>query len=90
MSEWRAIKLAPAGEVVETKIDDEDGERNVQLMRREGNLWFVPDSSMYVYYRPTHWRRPTPEQMETLARRADEEARRHSDRARRYRAGVHQ
>lgn len=25
---------------------------------RSGNLWFVPDGSMYVYYRPTHWKQP--------------------------------
>lgn len=44
-------------EVVETKIDDAKGERNVQrLQKGDGRLWFVPDGSMYVYYEPTHWR----------------------------------
>lgn len=54
---WHSISLAPAEEVVETKIHDDDGERNVAKLVRSGNLWFFPDRSMYVYYRPTHWRR---------------------------------
>jgi hypothetical protein len=52
---WQPIKLAPDGEVVLTKIDDENGERNVQKLRRRGNLWFTPDDKMYVYYTPTHF-----------------------------------
>lgn len=44
------------GVVVETKIDDAGGVRNVQTLKRQGTLWFYPDGSMYVYYRPTHWR----------------------------------
>lgn len=55
--DWEPISLAPVGEVVWTKIDDEDGERNVQQLVRQGRLWFLPDKSMYVYYTPTHWRR---------------------------------
>lgn len=39
-----------------TKVDDEKGVRNEQELKRQGNLWFVPDGSMYVYYTPTHWR----------------------------------
>lgn len=49
--------VAPEKEEVWTKIDDERGERNVQTLVREGNLWFYPDKSMYVYYTPTHWHR---------------------------------
>lgn len=45
---------ADPGEVVLTKINPPD--RNEQELKRMGNLWFVPDGSMYVYYRPTHWR----------------------------------
>jgi hypothetical protein len=52
---WQPIKLAPVDEVVLTKIDDENGERNVQKLKRRGNLWFMPDDSMYVYYVPTHF-----------------------------------
>lgn len=56
--DWIKIQdeLPPHGAVVQTKIDDENGERNVQNLKLQGNLWFVPDGSMYVYYRPTHWR----------------------------------
>lgn len=49
------ISLPPNGVVVRTKIDDKDGERNDQSLKRRDNLWFLPDDSMYVYYRPTHW-----------------------------------
>lgn len=55
MPEWHEINLAPADEVVWTKIDDEHGERNVQKLKRVKNLWWFPDMSMYVYYTPTHW-----------------------------------
>lgn len=49
-------RLPPGGLDVETKIYDEHGERNVQVLQRKGRLWFFPDGSMYVYYTPTHWR----------------------------------
>jgi hypothetical protein len=48
----------PEGVSLETKIDDARGIRNVQLLKRMGNLWWFPDGSMYVYYVPTHWRAP--------------------------------
>ena len=54
--DWQPTSLAPAGKVVWTKIHDENGERNVQKLVRDGNLWFFPDWSLYVYYTPTHWR----------------------------------
>lgn len=54
---WQPISLAPVDEIVETKIDDEHGERNVQKLVRKGRLWWTPDGAMYVYYTPTHWRR---------------------------------
>lgn len=59
-NEWIATsqQLPKDGEVVHTKIDDEKGCRNEQLLKRQGNLWFFPDGSMYVYYRPTHWMPP--------------------------------
>ena len=55
---WIAIKdkLPPKGLIVETKIDDKDGVRNITNLVRDGILWFFPDYSMYVYYTPTHWR----------------------------------
>ena len=56
---WHACsqERPPENELVETKISDSDGERNVTTLQRIGNLFFVPDGSMYVYYEPTHWRR---------------------------------
>lgn len=51
-----SVSLPPEGLIVETKIDDERGCRNQQYLKRSGNLWFLPDGSMYVYYTPTHWR----------------------------------
>jgi hypothetical protein len=53
---WQSIITAPEGKVVETKIDDGAGVRNVAKLKRSGRLWFVPDGSVYVYYTPTHWR----------------------------------
>lgn len=88
--EWHEIKTAPAEEIVETKIDDADGVRNVQPLRRTGRLWWMPDGSMYVYYTPTHWRPLSVEILEALARDEDERARRATKRAAdlRHRAAV--
>jgi hypothetical protein len=52
-----ADELPPEGVEVDTKIDDADGTRNEQSLKRKGSLWFFPDMSMYVYYSPTHWRK---------------------------------
>jgi hypothetical protein len=49
-------KLPPEGEVVMTVIADGGDIRNEQQLVRKGNLFFFEDMSMYVYYRPTHWR----------------------------------
>ena len=58
MSEWVQTnsRLPKEGEIVETKLDDGTYIRNVQPLKRKGNLWFLPDDAMYVYYTPTHWR----------------------------------
>lgn len=55
---WRSVAESkpPEGMIVDTKISDGNSERNEQPLKRSGNLWFVPDGSMYVYYRPTHWK----------------------------------
>lgn len=55
---WLSVVDDPPtdGVVVQTKLDDANGERNRQLLKRRGYLWFVPDGTMYVYYTPTHWR----------------------------------
>lgn len=56
MSAWISVsyRLPPEGEIVETKISPPD--RNETRLIRHGNLWWFPNMSMYVYYRPTHWR----------------------------------
>lgn len=48
-------QLPPDNMVVQTKIEDENGCRNQQDLKRIGDLWYVPDGKMYVYYKPTHW-----------------------------------
>lgn len=50
------VTLPKEGETVMTKILDANGERNEQKLIRKGNLWFLEDNSMYVYYTPTHWK----------------------------------
>jgi hypothetical protein len=70
-SDWLdcAVVLPPPGVLVDTKIDDADGVRNEQPLKRQGSLWFVADGSMYVYYLPTHWRAiaPVPRDLIPLA-----------------------
>lgn len=46
------------GEVVDTCIIEGDYVpiTNEQTLKKSGPLWFFPDSSMYVYYTPTHWK----------------------------------
>jgi hypothetical protein len=46
----------PQNQVVETKVDDLEGLRNLQNLKLVDKLWFLADGSMYVYYTPTHWR----------------------------------
>lgn len=55
---WKATKdeLPEEGVPVETMIADGDGVRNETILKRRKSLWFFPDDSMYVYYRPTHWK----------------------------------
>lgn len=53
---WRDIETAPENMLVMTKIDDADGCRNEQTLKRQGRLWWTADGGMYVYYTPTHWR----------------------------------
>lgn len=38
-----------------------DGGGHVQTLVRDGNLWFFPDRSMYVYFTPKYWK-PIPEE----------------------------
>ncbi len=55
-------ELPADGQIVRTKIDDARGCRNETTLYRSGNLWFVADGSMYVYYCPTHWQAVDPSQ----------------------------
>ena len=48
------VELPPEGLLVDTKIDDERGVRNESPLTFKRNLWWT--DTMYVYYRPTHWR----------------------------------
>jgi hypothetical protein len=48
------FQLPPQNVVVETKVSDAKGERNICKMKLQGNLWW--DNNGYVYYTPTHWR----------------------------------
>ena len=52
---WLPIDSCPYGVFVWTKIHDKDGSRNVQILKRSGNLFFTKNGGMYVYYSPTHW-----------------------------------
>lgn len=56
MSDWKHISTAPSNTIIETKIEDNLGTRNVQKLKKSGNLWWLPDGTMYVYYTPTHWK----------------------------------
>jgi len=44
----------PDGEVVDTM----DSAGHVQPLKRQRNLFWFPDMSMYVYYVPKFWRKP--------------------------------
>lgn len=46
-------ELPEEGVLVETRSPN----GLVQSLKRDGNLWFVPDGSMYVYYIPITWRK---------------------------------
>lgn len=52
---WELAHLAPEGVEVLTCIDDAKGLRNEQALVRRGNLWWLPDGSVYVCYTPTHY-----------------------------------
>lgn len=54
--DWKCISEAPEGVVLETRISDEHGERNIATLIKRGRLWYTMDESMYVYYTPTHFR----------------------------------
>lgn len=53
MDRWirTADVMPPDGEVVNAM----DSGGHVQKLKRNGRLWWFPDSSMYVYFTPTCW-----------------------------------
>lgn len=54
MQHWTptAQERPPEGVV----IDAMDSGGHVQKLKRQGNLYFFADMSMYVYYVPTFWK----------------------------------
>lgn len=53
---WETISSVPEDVVVETKIDNGQGPRDITPLRKKVSRFFSPDLRMYVYYTPTHWR----------------------------------
>lgn len=49
---WHSVRTDPPPEGLEVIVMNNDGAHLV----RKGNLWFLPDMSMYVYYTPEYWR----------------------------------
>lgn len=49
----RQVEEAPEG--VAVRVLTESGMETTLV--RQGNLWFLPDMSMYVYYTPIRWHR---------------------------------
>jgi hypothetical protein len=53
--------LPPENTLVKTM----DSSGRVSTLQRIGNLWFVPDGGMYVYYTPISWRHLTTQEKTT-------------------------
>jgi len=63
---WKSIKnhKPPQNKVINTCILEEkenhkvsqEHTRNECNLILDGNLWWLSDRSMYVYYNPTHWK----------------------------------
>lgn len=53
--DWISVKerLPENNVVVHARMNER---RVVTDLKRNGNLWFLPDESMYIYYAPTHWK----------------------------------
>jgi hypothetical protein len=59
---WISVKdkLPDEGVLVDCLLGNR---RVVTQLKRYGNLWFVPDGSMYVYYVPSFWKEPEAKQL---------------------------
>lgn len=57
-NKWVKVSEIPPPEnlIVDTKLDDQYGDRLHQKLKRKGRLFFFEDDSIYVYYTPTHWK----------------------------------
>jgi hypothetical protein len=56
---WKLIdKYTPQSQILETCIIENGKIRNEQRLILKGNLFWLTDMSMYVYYTPTHYRIP--------------------------------
>ena len=55
---WKKIteEQPPTNRLLMTKIEDENGTRNEGELIFDGELWWLIDGNMYVYYTPTHWK----------------------------------
>lgn len=41
---------------VETKVKNDKGDHKKVVLKKHKHLWFNPETLIYVYYQPTHWR----------------------------------
>ena len=54
---WKTISSAPQGKRLITKISDERGDRNQQILTLKDGLWWTDGpNATYVYYQPTHYK----------------------------------
>lgn len=64
MSNWYDVESNPpeSGTLVECTTPGGD----VRVLKRSGNMWFVPDGSVYVYFTPVKWRPLTEQERANL------------------------
>lgn len=51
--QWHRVSEVPPPEGVPVRTLTDTGMESV--LKRNGNLWWLPDGSMYVYFRPVFW-----------------------------------
>ena len=54
ISEWVRVEDRQPPEKLPVETMSSSGQH--QTLVRQGNLWFFPDYSMYVYYTPVAWK----------------------------------
>lgn len=55
-NDWKPTYNAPEGVLVHTMFEDKHGKQVERVLKRIGTHWYVPDGSVYVYDRPTHYK----------------------------------